>query len=230
MGTDIDLFVEKRNSAGKWELMFPAPELSEQLHGEWGAKRSYGPDHLPGWAWYSGRNYELFGLLAGVRRDIEAPWEHHRGIPKDSPLNEGELGRSDGHSHSWISLAELKAYDWGTAHPLSGWMSASDYKYFKDNGNWSSYSQGVGGGGIKKVTNEELDKLFEDGTLIEATHPQKPDTKIWKSADDTTSYYTFVEWTEPMEKVCGFFVNKTLPEIEKLGDPEDIRLIYWFDC
>lgn len=165
MGTDIDLFVEKRNADGKWELMFPAPELAEQLHGDFGKDRGYGPDNMPGWAWYSNRNYRLFGLLAGVRRDVEAPWEHHRGIPKDSPIemlsDDNRIGQTRwaGHSHSHVTLAELKAYNWGAI----------------------------------------------------VTH--------W---DETQ---------EPMEHACGWFVNHTLPEIEKLGDnPEDIRLVYWFDC
>lgn len=165
MGSDIDLFVEKRNAEGKWELMFPAPELSEQLHGDWGKDRKYGPDNMPGWAWYSNRNYRLFGLLADVRGPVDSPGWSHRGIPKDSPLNDMDdserIGQSRwaGHSHSHVTLAELKAYDWGTI-----------------------------------VTHYDGEK-------------------------------------QPMEAACGWFVNRTLPEIEKLADnPEDIRLIYWFDC
>jgi len=236
MGSDIDLFVEKRNADGKWELMFPAPELAEQLHGEHERDRKYGPDHMPGWAWYSQRNYRLFGLLAGVRGQVDSPWEH-RGIPKDSPIEtldaDDRIGRSrwDGHSHSYVTLAEFKVYNWGTLLPQLGWMNVNEYRHFKDKGDWIGYAQGVGGTDVKRISNEEMDQLFEDGTLIEFARPEKPDVKFWMAADEKTTYVTMVEWFEPMKKACGLFLNKTLPQIENLGgNPEDIRLVYWFDC
>lgn len=83
-----------------------------------------------------GRNYEMFAVLAGVRNyDGIAPITEPRGLPSfkgwerfsdgekwlsfhswsDKPCREmvewAERYDSDGHSHSWLTLAEIKAYD-----------------------------------------------------------------------------------------------------------------------
>lgn len=66
-----------------------------------------------------GRNYNLFCALAGVRKSqfynnppiISNP----KGLPKDaSKVVRAESRRwaGDGHSHSWVTLAEIKAFDW----------------------------------------------------------------------------------------------------------------------
>lgn len=243
MGTDIDLYVEKKNPDGKWEIMFPDPELMQVLHPGPAEQRPYGPGNLPGWAWYSGRNYDLFGLLADVRNrsDIESPWAH-RGIPKDSGIHEflgdGDSPHYHGHSHSWVSLQELLDYDWGTPVHESGYMGALAYRYWMDHDKkkWLGYSGFVGGPDVVHVSNKEMDALFEKGTLVEKPDPVdgEPDRTTWVSTDGK-SYYTQCEWDEPMEHACRYFVNNTLTVLKKMAkdegiDPADIRLLYWFDC
>jgi hypothetical protein len=250
MGTDIDLYVEKRNADGKWELLFPSPEMQKQLHGEWAIKQDYGPGNLPGWAWYSGRNYELFSLLADVRNrfDLESPWAH-RGIPKDSPLAkidqedpyQGRRIHTDGHSHSHVTLQELLDYNWDLGITKSGWMGGSEYKYWRDHDKkkWIGYCQGVGGGNTVKISNEEMDELFENGAFVGKDMPTErdPERKVWVLADpdDKRAIYTFCEWVEPMHQACRFFYERTLTGLKKVAadegiDPKDIRLTYWFDC
>ena len=85
------------------------------------------------------RNYDLFGILAGVRSvqwDIVAP---RRGWPEDfraedvpvDPKYPEEGPRSMGeHSFTWLTLAELKAYDW-TATVAYGYMG-NDTVYARD--------------------------------------------------------------------------------------------------
>jgi hypothetical protein len=230
MGTDIDLYVEKRKPNGEWDLLFPSTDMAEQLHGEWGKDKAYGPDNLSGWAWYSGRNYELFALLADVRNrfDVESPW-CHRGLSPNFTVTD-----THGHSHSYVTLAELKAYDWSTGVPISGWVGVGEYREFKENGSPHSYSQGVGGGNVVHVTNEEMDALFDNDTIVHRLSPidGDPDRMVWVSTDGN-AYFTKVEWTKPMENACGWFVNKTIPALEEFTkgtDPADIRLTYWFDC
>jgi len=234
MGTDIDLYVEKRNAKGEWELLFPSPDMAEQLHGKWGKDQDYGPDKMSGWAWYSQRNYVLFALLANVRNrfGIESPWKY-RGMPADSQLTENDSERY-GHSTSHVTLQELLDYDWDTGIFESGWVSTLSYQEFKEKGAPSSYSQGVGGGNVKQITNEEMDELFVNGTLVETPFPTKdlPDRTFWTSTDDN-SYFTKVEWRESMRDACGSFLTWTLPalkEFTKGTDPANVRLTYWFDC
>lgn len=85
-----------------------------------------------------GRDYEMFGVLAGVRNYAEAPpvaeprglpafkgwgeysdgeryirWDHESDEEKPCRAMEQMAERygQDGHSHSWLTLAEIKAYD-----------------------------------------------------------------------------------------------------------------------
>ena len=66
-----------------------------------------------------GRSYNLFSALCGVRSQrflgemaiISKP----KGLPKDiskEVLAESDRYGSDGHSHNWNTLAELKDFDW----------------------------------------------------------------------------------------------------------------------
>lgn len=89
--------------------------------GKWADGKSANPDH----EWLDGegepfgwRNYGVFGFLAGVRNySGVTPISEPRGLPDDL-----EPGASDDywedecwlgdHSHSWLSVAELAAFDY----------------------------------------------------------------------------------------------------------------------
>lgn len=56
-----------------------------------------------------GRDYELFGLMAGVRGDLD-PVSQPKGLPEDASLltkMDSDKWDSDGHTHSWLSSNEL---------------------------------------------------------------------------------------------------------------------------
>jgi len=99
MGCDIHLYVERRTDSG-WEHV---------------------PDHSDDWRddlnWYSRRNYYLFAILADVRNEGRGinPIDSPRGLPPDVTSGVDadcvEWG-SDGHSHSYLTVAEVLAYDW----------------------------------------------------------------------------------------------------------------------
>ncbi len=60
---------------------------------------------------YTGRNYDLFGLLAGVRGDIPGHFEA-RCMPDDCCAEIAAVAERwgcDGHSHSYLNLSELQA-------------------------------------------------------------------------------------------------------------------------
>lgn len=102
MGCDIHLYKEKFID-GKW--------LTAD---EWRAY-DYGDDdkgqEVPYEKRYTGRNYNLFGILSkGVRRDFDFAFE-----PRGLPFNpcpeiaaESDGWGGDGHSHSYLYLHELK--------------------------------------------------------------------------------------------------------------------------
>jgi len=61
-----------------------------------------------------GRNYDLFGVLANVRNERDNNFIcEPKGIPSDCCayiMEQQEYWGGDGHSHSWLTLAELKEY------------------------------------------------------------------------------------------------------------------------
>jgi hypothetical protein len=90
MGCDIHCHAEKRSPEGWKRLPIPEP--------------------------FDWRQYGLFGFLAGVRNYSQVPsLAPHRGLPADvsAEVREDSEGwNGDGHSHSWVTLGELLAFDY----------------------------------------------------------------------------------------------------------------------
>jgi hypothetical protein len=113
MGCDIHAYKEKLVD-GKWVTA-----------DQWVDAYGDGAD-VPYKQRYTGRNYDLFGLLSkGVRRCFDYSFEP-RGIPADAcPEVAAIIARwdCDGHSHNYLTLAELKekqAFLQATTMPISG--------------------------------------------------------------------------------------------------------------
>lgn len=107
MGCDIHLYVERKLKNGDWAMVqnMDVPINDESL-------RPWGPNGEPqGGCWrLSGRNYNLFANLAGVRGFGPDP----KGLPGDlSPFVAEEYERwlGDAHSASWSTPLEfMEAY------------------------------------------------------------------------------------------------------------------------
>src|SRR5262249_46209472 len=133
MGCDIHFYVEKQvngawYSADKW-----APNEDAGDEGEPILALAYKN------RFYSDRNYNLFGILANVRNgsgfagcdtgDGFVPISEPRGIPDDVSKEvkaEADRWDGDGHSHSWLTVTELMAYDWTQTTKLRGYVSAAE--------------------------------------------------------------------------------------------------------
>jgi hypothetical protein len=92
MGCDIHIVAQKQNEAGQW--------------GEITGSFSEGPSP------FDWRSYGLFGFLAGVRNySAVPPISEPRGLPDDYGQDPEEPWLGD-HSHSWLSVDELAAFDY----------------------------------------------------------------------------------------------------------------------
>lgn len=129
MGCDIHIWAEVKKRYGNpdyrpgWEVVgheFPYEyyrpgETSVVLvsgdEPDWESNRSMTMEP------YNGRNYVLFAILADVRNGFGIePITAPRGIPEDASAfykREVEKWGADGHSHSWLTLDELRRFDWG---------------------------------------------------------------------------------------------------------------------
>lgn len=106
MGCDIHSFVEIKRD-GKWEQV--NPELTLDTFDRERMGKSRGSRSPFNW-----RSYGMFGFLAGVRNYSEVPpISAPRGLPSDlSASIRTEFDDLNDHSASWLSLAELMAYDY----------------------------------------------------------------------------------------------------------------------
>lgn len=105
MGCDIHVYLERKNNDGKWvNWNFYFENTDKECYG--------GLPYIPRTC-YPWRNYELFGILAGVRSYYTKPIDELRGIPNDV-CNEikciYDLWRDDAHSSSFYYLYELEKH------------------------------------------------------------------------------------------------------------------------
>lgn len=91
MGCDIHSHAERKNESGAWE------KITDLEPFDW-------------------RSYGMFGFLAGVRNYSDVPpIAERRGVPTDASrevAEDYERWDSDAHSASWLSVAELLAFNY----------------------------------------------------------------------------------------------------------------------
>jgi hypothetical protein len=130
MGCDIHFFVEKFSTDKDYEGPKSVQEErntklldilnQEELEPRWITADSWELEEdywsvIRNKRFYGGRNYYLFGILAGVRYDRIEPISEPRGVPNDiseaykEQLNQWE---GDAHSKSYLTLKELLDVDW----------------------------------------------------------------------------------------------------------------------
>lgn len=98
MGADIHMFVEYKVGDGPWQADKNHKVIEEDEDYQY-------LEQFP----FSGRNYDLFGTLAGVRTEGPEP----KGLPKDvseiiKDNTDDESQYGDDHSHSYCSFEEFK--------------------------------------------------------------------------------------------------------------------------
>lgn len=216
MGCDIHVTVEKRVDS-KWTKVDPGMKPC------WWCARSdtQGDCH---WCqgtgetekdWYDGRNYPLFGILAGVRECDIVPISEPKGLPADlAPASRPPLDGAD-HSFSWLTLREILDYDWEQVYTYDKFVDLPNYIIWKHEGMPKSWCGGVSGGRVKIVGHSEMEEAAKDPRNFE---------------DYTeTMFYTEVHWTESYRKVAKYFFEDLVSKLVTLGDPGDVRIVFGFD-
>ncbi len=172
MGCDIHSFAEVRKN-GKWEKVgevFPLDDWDRNYF-----KKDFGDSPI-NW-----RDYSLYGWLADVRNYSCVPAiSQPRGIPDDvSPevAQENNDWADDGHSHSWLSLAELLAVNYETVF-------------------WD-----------RRVTRQEAPNFWNGAALAN---------------EGEGKHITLREHLSE-----GYF--RVLETLKTLGNPDDVRIVFWFD-
>lgn len=168
-----------------------------------------------------GRNYLLFARLAGVRN-------HGRGVESlfaDRGAPEGEVlwDEDSCHSHTWATLAELLAADWGVEVRQECTAAPDQYRLWRDNNDADFVPEY--GPGYAVISAAE----FEAGEKAEGTEARAEFTR--RMLDGRT----VVRWEAVYRPLltCGFVRWVKGPHAAALakaaGGPERVRLLIAFD-
>jgi hypothetical protein len=251
MGTDIHLFVEKRVD-GKWLSCDKWTIDHDPYYGPEGYKHVDWKE-----SFYSDRNYDVFAMLADVRNgsgfagvdtgDGFNPIAYPKGYPNDmSPEVKAYTDKYTEHTPTWISLKELLEYDWYQITKHRGVVGIMEYyKWVKDGRKGEPYSScgSISGPGVRHVSHFEMDEIIKNlpPNKIKELEDNAKDPKWGRHFDvdgkgedfnKRTEYYTSVSWEESYKDAAGNFYTKVIPKLKAMnssGNPEDIRLVFYFD-
>jgi hypothetical protein len=225
MGTDIHLAVEHYID-GEWVNVTPFREDDGYL------------SNYPN-GYYESRNYGLFAILADVRNglgfagvvtgDGYVPIHPQRGIPSDASSIVRRWCEEGDHSHSWATVKELLEYDWTQTTVRRGVVDIKEFMRFKLWGKPESWCGAIGGHNIKHISNDEmLDRVYliceKYGQLTYADFH-----RLKNLPSRLEGSYTAVEWSQPYYDVVQNFLHETMPKLWRVGKPENVRIVYWFD-
>lgn len=206
MGCDIHVLVERRTSRdAPWEAV-QTSDYPECI--DW-------------------RNYALFGMLADVRNDagLVTPICEPRGLPADLSVavdDEGCVSFADGdvvwlgdHSFSWLTLADLDAFDWSQQSNRAGYLGADAWEAWRvrvplRDRSPDLYCGYVSGPGIEMLSEGAYASRRSAGTL-----PPDP--------------YVLATWVETYKALAGRWTTEVIPWLRTLGQPENVRVVFGFD-
>lgn len=200
---------------------------------------------------YDGRSYDLFAILGNVRNgrgfagcdtgDGFVPLTDNRGFPLNASKGVKEACEEwgdDGHSHSHCTLAELLAYDWTQTTKKRGFVDVRGWIQWRCQGSPNGWSGDVWGSSVAHLTPEE----FESGVelYLEKSGLKGNTPLAWLDEDQISELndeiagegkraYAQVEWEVAYYDSARNFLSETMPKLWRLGAPEDVRLVFWFD-
>jgi hypothetical protein len=224
MGCDIHPAIEYRESeVGPWKaLLAKDPYFGKR---EWHDKEYTASLDI-------GRDYDLFAILGNVRNNRGfagektgerfAPMSDCRGVPDDiSPEARDVL--SNEHSATWVTLAEILAYDWDRTSTHRGCVNPAEFaKWDRTKNRPDSWSGGVAGRGVRIVSNDEMRQAIADDPAL------KDDGGLFCKS----GLYTWIEWESTYSRDGDQLWHRALPKMLNLGRSyglENVRLVMDFD-
>jgi hypothetical protein len=229
MGADIHFFVEKKNKDGVWVSC-----------DKWKRDKEDGHIHAET-EMYGGRNYNLFAILANVRNgrgfagittgEGFNPISMPRGLPDDvSPevAEKSENWGRDGHSHSWLTVSELLAFDWTQTTKNCGMVNGPEFEEWERLKRWDaapkSYCGDCSGGAIVHVNEAEMRTKIEVICKMDVSWQEK---KVKMEALKNT--YCRIWWEIRYSECCKDFWYDTIPKLLQLGKHDEVRIVFLFD-
>ncbi len=240
MGCDIHFFAERRENE-RWVTC-------DRWEEEDGFLSVPYEEHL-----YSERNYDVFAMLANVRNgkgfgggdtgEGFVPLALPRGIPEDCcpeyKRHWEELGE---HNPSYCTVAELLAYDWTRETVKRGILDLSEYlrwrPWYQHYKEWPrTWSGGISGPGIVIHEAAEIDRALSGLDLWAVSRRREDDAVCHRlhvdvaelNHDDRNRVHVSVQWGTPYARAARTFLSETMPRLWRLGPPDQVRCLFYFD-
>jgi hypothetical protein len=212
MGCDIHMIAEVRVN-GVWNLVSAPRGLDEYCD-----SRGYKPE------WFAGRSYATWTLLAGVRNrhpglnhPIKEPTYE---LPEGSTQDHEEWRDYDRHSVTSYTLRELLDYDWDTPMWTSGHLPAKEYiDAIEKNGPDT----------VHLDPNRSWEREYVVVNDSEKDDVSLEQLKAIVASDPSKTFYVWKVYRTPAKAECSYVYETLIPALQKLGDPEDVRIICGFD-
>lgn len=254
MGTDIHMAVEVRRD-GNWHSVTKFTDEDGYMHGD-GAS-IYEDRNYDVFAILANvRNGSGFaGIDTG---DGFVPLTDNRGIPDDASPEIRKWAEQGDHSHSYCTVAELLAYDWTQKTKKRGTISSIKQLAVVLFGNKpTAWSGDISGPGIRVFDFSPDCKRRVEAVIEKAAASVGKDKwhvmrqMRWNGDDengrgarglevetvtrmmaeefgcDTPCFR--VEWEVSYFEPASGFLSTAMPKLWRLGAPEDVRLVFWFD-
>lgn len=221
----------------------PVIEVYDEEKGIWVANQSerfQDYEDTPQPVKYLGsRSYVKFSILADVRNHYEEsqvdPLFPQRGLPDDASDHSVQLlnvdWAGDIHSVTHFTLKELLEVDWDDVACLKWHVQVfgDTYQYVMEHGELPKDWEESWGGERKHVNEAEMQLMLVGG----AGHPTEGPTKLtspyWRGR--IVKHGPVVEVVVPgtYRQMCPSLTTILIPELQKLGKPEHVRVVMGFD-
>jgi hypothetical protein len=220
MGCDIHMYIERKTKKG-WQRVSEAKGVQHPYYVE--PTEPQGPDDnakakvdfFEKKTWWPGRNYALFGLLAGVRSKVFFPFIPPRDIPSDVSPGVKKIYERDGrsvHTPSYLTLSELISFQ-DTVEDVPCWLDVSQFKKYKKTGEVPEDFWDVLPKGPKSISNDEMTRIMNLSAFL-----------------DEREYFTCVVKKTPVKEISKTFWVDIVDAMKKLSkDPNNVRCVFWFD-
>lgn len=243
MGCDIHMYAEVRRD-GVW---CAASEFEQPTEGA--KKLSYND-------FWNDRNYDTFAILGNVRNGSGfagcktgggfVPLTDNRGLPEDlceeferaasSGLDEDDEDYDRGlwfgdHSFSHCTLAEILDYDWTRKTTKQGVVDLKEFERVERMKSWDAWPLewcgGTSGRDIVTVSSLVGQQMLKE---IKGAEQWISDEMI-KAYEEKKGkrFYVVYEWETSYARACRDFWVEAVARLLRMGNPEDVRIVYGFD-
>jgi len=178
--------------------------------------------------WYASRSYTEFALLADVRNrepELNRPIkEATHALPLDASAEvAADFKDSDRGPWSFYTLRELLEYDWNTPIWSTGYMPAKAYiDDVEANGSVTDPDHCLGNG-CYSHNRVEVNKRGEELAL------SLTQLKLLVLSDHSKEFYVWTRTARPAKEACSYIHDTLILALQKLGEPDDVRIIFSFD-